>query len=173
MVTRMPRPLDELSEQYTWSDEVNGRNSESAETIPLSERMSANDTEESDPDQMPGLTNPFDDPTDTSSEPCWICRSCGSPDWRRMNSGYRCARCGETSFVKLSDTPLPPRETAGGKWVYVPNQTGPPDSRRSAGHQQQLDHGTSGASRRASKHGESLTIQGILTSAASRPNQRL
>lgn len=103
---------------------------------------------------MPGLTNPFDDPTDTSSEPCWICRSCGSPDWRRMNSGYRCARCGETSFVKLSDTPLPPRETAGGKWVYVPNQTGPPDSRRSAGHQQQLDHGTSGASRRASKHGE-------------------
>ena len=122
---------------------MNGRTSESAETIHLPERMFANDIEESDPDQMPGLTKPYDDDkAEALSEPCWICRSCGSPDWRRMNSGYRCASCGETSFVKLSDVPLPPRQAAGGKWVYVPDQA------------------------------ESLRIEGILILTASRPNQR-
>ena len=150
MISRMPRAdADVWSEQYTWS---NGRASDTAETIHLPERMSAADTE-SDPDQMPGLTNPFDDDAaETSSEPCWICRSCGSPDWRWMNSGYRCARCGETSFVKLSDVPFPPNQTGGGKWVYVPDHLGPPDSRRSAG--EQRDFGTSVVGRRASKHGE-------------------
>ena len=135
---------DDWSEQYTWSD-ANGRHSESAETEHLPDRRSENNTEESDPDQMPGLTNPFDDDTTDSSEPCWICRSCGSPDWRWMSAGYRCASCGAMSFMKLSDAPFPPKPTAGGKWVYVPDQSGQPG---------QQDFGTSVVGRRASKHAE-------------------
>ena len=152
MVTRMPRQeADDWSDQYTWSD-ANGRASETAETIHLPERMSRDDNAESDPDQMPGLTNPFDDPTDTPSEPCWICRSCGSPDWRRMNAGYRCAQCGGMSFTTAGSGPFPPKQTAGGTWVFVAGPSGPPHNRRSVGTQQ--DFGASVVGRRASKHGE-------------------
>ena len=95
---------------------------------------------ESEPDAMPPLWNPFDEPAGEydriQDEPLWICRSCLSPDWRTAFGFYRCSRCGSDKFTR-ADLQVPgqavngfgngshnPAPQPGGNWVFIPHDGG-------------------------------------------------
>lgn len=72
------------------------------------------DDDESEPDTMPVLEGPFDDSQDNRSDvhhPQWLCRDCRCPDWRRMDEGYRCVRCGCNRFFDAA-------MSSGDSWGY-------------------------------------------------------
>ena len=71
--------------------------------------------DESDDDEPPSLI-PGDD--DDDYEPPWVCVSCGSPDGRRMGTGYRCSTCGCAHFIDQNS-----RSSDGltDSWTFVPS----------------------------------------------------
>lgn len=51
-----------------------------------------------------------------ADDAAWLCSRCDSPDWRRIDTGYRCCACGGTSFYEQT------LESPTGSWIFVPSK---------------------------------------------------